>query len=89
MERVGARELKQHTGEVIARIQRGERLLLTHRGTPIGVIAPLDQVAVEATIEREADRAESLAWLALSESSFAFWDNEDDAAWDEAPTQPQ
>ena len=86
MDRVGARELKQHTGEVIARIQRGERLLLTHRGTPIGVISPIDRSAVEATIGREADRAESLAWLALSESSLAFWDNEDDAAWDQVET---
>ena len=62
-------ELKQHTGAVIARLQRGERLLLTHRGSPIAVISPIDQ-------------AESLGWLAASEPSFAFWENEDDAVWD-------
>jgi len=82
MERVGARELKQHTGEVIARIQRGERLLLTHRGSPIAVISPIDREAVEETIAHEARRAESLGWLALSESAFGFWDNEDDSVWD-------
>jgi prevent-host-death family protein len=82
MQQVGARELKQHTGEVIARLQRGERLLLTLRGTPIAVLAPLDREAVQATIDQEADKAESLAWLALSQSAFGFWDNEDDAVWD-------
>ena len=82
MERVGARELKQHTGEVIARLQRGERLLLTLRGTPIAVLSPLDRQAVEDTVDQEAAKAESLGWLALSQSAFAFWDNEDDAAWD-------
>jgi prevent-host-death family protein len=83
MERVGARELKQHTGEIIARLQRGERLLLTHRGSPLAVIAPLDQAAVEQHVEREADQAEQMAWLSLTESAFAFWENEDDAIWDQ------
>ena len=86
MERIAARELKQHTGEVIARLQRGERLLLTHRGSPIAVISPLDQRSVEQTVEREAHRAETLGWLALSEGAFAFWDNEDDAVWDQVET---
>jgi prevent-host-death family protein len=83
MQRVGARELKQHTGAVIARLQRGERLLLTLRGTPIAVLAPLDGTAVEAALNQEADRADALGWLALSQSALAFWDNEDDAVWDE------
>ena len=39
MERVAARELKQHTGEIIERVQRGERLLLTHRGNPVAIIS--------------------------------------------------
>ncbi len=86
MERVGARELKQHTGEVIARIQRGERLLLTHRGSPIAVISPINQDAIEDTITHEARRAESLGWLALSEPTFDFWDNEDDSVWDTVET---
>ena len=87
MERIGARELKQHTGEVITRLQRGERLLLTHRGSPIAVIAPLDQRLVQQMIEDEARKAEILGWLALSEGAFGFWDNGDDSVWDqvEAP----
>jgi prevent-host-death family protein len=87
VERVAARELKQHTGEIIARLQRGERLLLTHRGSPIAVIAPLDRATLEQSVQQEAERAEQLAWLALSESAFAFWDNEDDAVWDQVEAQ--
>ena len=88
LEQIGARELKQHTGEVIARLQRGERLLLTHRGTPLAIIAPLDQAALAQSTEREAERAEQMAWLALSERSFTFWENADDSAWDEVEGEP-
>jgi len=83
MYQVGARELKQHTGEVLERVQRGERVLLTHRGSPIAVIAPLDRQAVEGAVAKEAERAESEAWLALSTGAFDFWNNPADAVWDE------
>ncbi|MBM2809781.1 MAG: Type toxin-antitoxin system prevent-host-death family antitoxin [Chloroflexi bacterium] len=82
MDTVGARDLKQHTGAVIARLKRGERLVLTVRGRPVAVIAPIDQQALDAAISREAQRVEERGWLAASETTFAFWDNEDDAIWD-------
>ena len=88
LEQIGARELKQHTGEIIARLQRGERLLLTHRGAPLAIIAPLDRAALDESTEREAERAEQMAWLALSERSFDFWDNEDDSVWDQVEGEP-
>ena len=73
MERVGARELKQHTGEIIERVRMGERVLITHRGEAVAVISPIDREALQ----------ESLGWLAASEGAFSFWENEDDAVWDE------
>jgi prevent-host-death family protein len=82
MLRVGARELKQHTGEIIARLRRGERILLTLRGAPIAVIAPIDQTALEGIIDQTVQSAENLGWLAASKEAFDFWDNEDDAVWD-------
>ena len=88
MRRVGARELKQHTGAVIERVQRGERLLLTHRGTPIAIITPIDQDAFDELLNREAAGAESLAWLEASETTFAFWENAEDAVWDHVEPQP-
>ena len=82
---VGARELKQHTGEIVERVRNGERVLLTLRGEPVAVISPVDQRAIEEAIEVEAEKAEreSLGWLAASESSFSFWDNAEDEIWDE------
>src|SRR6266511_4793960 len=82
MNTVGARDLKQHTGEVIARVRSGERLLLTVRGRPVAVIAPIDQQALEAAISREAQKVEDGGWLAAAEDAFTFWDNDDDAIWD-------
>jgi len=82
---VGTRELKQHTGEIVERVRKGERVLLTLRGEPVAVISPVDQRAIEEAIETEAEKAEkeSLGWLATSEGSFSFWDNIEDEVWDE------
>lgn len=81
---VGARELKQHTGEIMERVRGGERVLLTLRGEPVAVISPVNQEAIEEAIQLEAEKAEkeSLGWLAASEEAFSFWDNEEDEAWD-------
>lgn len=85
MERVGARELKQHTGEIIERVRMGERVLITHRGEAVAVISPIDRKAVQEAVSSEAERAEreTLGWLAASSRAFSFWENEDDAVWDE------
>lgn len=85
MERVGARELKQHTGEILERVRMGERVLLTMRGEPVAVILPIDREAVNDAVEAQAGRAEKefLGWLAMSEEAFSFWKNEEDAVWDE------
>ncbi|MGC1401989.1 MAG: type II toxin-antitoxin system prevent-host-death family antitoxin [Thermodesulfobacteriota bacterium] len=37
---ITAKQLKQNTGEIIKRVKSGERLTLTYRGKPVGVIAP-------------------------------------------------
>jgi prevent-host-death family protein len=85
VERVGARELKQHTGEIIERVRMGERVLITHRGEAVAVISPIDREALQEALVSEAERAEkeTLGWLAASEGAFSFWENEDDAVWDE------
>ncbi len=82
---VGARELKQHTGEIMERVRSGERVLLTLRGEPVAVLSPLDRGAIEEALQAESEKAEkeSLGWLAASEEAFSFWDNIEDAVWDE------
>ena len=86
MHRVGARELKQHTGEIIERVRKGERVVLTLRGNPVAVISPLDAGALEEALAEETKKAEreSLGWLAASESAFGFWESEEDEVWDTA-----
>lgn len=81
---VGARELKQHTGEIMERVRGGERVLLTMRGEPVAVISPVDRGAIEEAVQSEAEKAEkeSLGWLAASEEAFSFWDNLEDEVWD-------
>lgn len=85
---LGARELKQHTGAVIGRVQQGERFVVTHHGTPVAVLAPVDAAAVRALLESMADEAETTGWLHSSASAFTFWDNADDAAWDSVKVEP-
>jgi prevent-host-death family protein len=87
MQSVGARDLKQHTGEVIARVRGGERLLLTVRGRPVAVISPLDEQAVEAAISHEVERVEDQGWLTVAADAFAFWNNDRDAVWDSVPVK--
>ena len=87
MRTVGARDLKQHTGEVIARVRSGERLVLTVRGRPVAVIAPINQKELDAALARQLEKAEGEGWLAISEGAFAFWDNDDDAVWDRVRVQ--
>ena len=64
---------------------------MTLRGEPVAVISPVDRGAIEEAIELEAQRAEqeTLGWLALSESAFSFWENEEDAVWDEVAEPAQ
>ena len=85
MRKVGTRELKQHTGQIIESVRTGERVILTLRGEPVAVISPIDRRAVEEAIGSEAERAEreTLGWLEDSEGAFSFWENEEDGVWDE------
>ena len=84
MRKVGTRELKQHTGEIVESVRKGERVLLTLRGEPVAIISPIDREVVEEAVSSEAERAEreSLGWLAMSEGAFEFWENEEDEVWD-------
>ena len=88
MQRVQARELKQHTGAIIDRVRRGERFLLTHRGTPIAVIMPMNRAAVDTLLDPETAHAALLGLLRPCESALAFWDNPEDDVWDRVEPTP-
>jgi prevent-host-death family protein len=41
MEQVAVRELNQHTSSVLARVRRGESLIVTDRGEPVARLVPI------------------------------------------------
>lgn len=42
MTTIGAYEAKTHFSEILRRVQRGERIYITHHGVAVAVLAPLD-----------------------------------------------
>ena len=56
------KELKNRTGEVLRRVARGDRILITRRGKPVAILGP----ATEAASHQEgALRPLSEAWAAI------------------------
>jgi len=80
MKAMTARDLKNSTGEVVRSLKRGETILLTFRGKPLGRIAPLgtggqDLPAVRPFAEAWAEIEEQLIG---SEPRFATWQEAED-----------
>jgi prevent-host-death family protein len=48
MSNIGVRELKAQLSQQLKRVQRGSRLTITDRGTPIAVLSPVEPQANEA-----------------------------------------
>jgi prevent-host-death family protein len=48
---VGIRDLKQNASEVIARVKKGESVLVTERGRPVGRIVPLSTNSLDELVE--------------------------------------
>ena len=60
MESIGIRELKQNASEVIARVARGEWLIVTDRGRPVAQISPIRTSALSQMLESGQIRPPSL-----------------------------
>jgi prevent-host-death family protein len=48
MESVTVRELRNNGGEVLRRVERGERVVVTRDGTPVAELRPLPRASVSA-----------------------------------------
>jgi prevent-host-death family protein len=82
MKPLTARELKNSTGEVVRALRRGESILLTFRGKPLGTIEPLPPEGGDrpSIPPYEEAWAEIEAQLKRSKPRFASWkDAEDDS----------
>lgn len=51
MRQVPIRELNQHTAEVLARVELGERLEITRNGTPVAIIEPAEPDPLNVLVE--------------------------------------
>lgn len=50
MANVTIRELRNQGGEVVDRVQRGERLVVTRAGQPVAELVPVPRPAVSSTV---------------------------------------
>jgi prevent-host-death family protein len=80
MKPMSARDLKNSTGDVIRSLRRGESILLTFRGKPLGTIAPLRPDARDVPPIRRYEEAWAAieAELKRSAPSFATWKDAED-----------
>jgi prevent-host-death family protein len=56
MERLGVRELRNHTASAVRRAGSGERIVITVDGRPVAQLGPLEPVGGEPTLEDLAAR---------------------------------
>jgi antitoxin (DNA-binding transcriptional repressor) of toxin-antitoxin stability system len=75
MKPMSARELKNSTGDVIRTLRRGESILLTFRGKPLGTIEPIRSDALDAPVIQPYEEAWAAIETELKRSAphFASW----------------
>ncbi|HEY4683257.1 MAG TPA: type II toxin-antitoxin system prevent-host-death family antitoxin [Candidatus Acidoferrales bacterium] len=70
MMQVGSRELKNRLGRYLARVRRGESLVVTHRGAPVARLVPLEGVRKEDELERRLNQLEAEGHLRRARGVF-------------------
>ena len=77
-----ARDLKNATGEVVRALRRGEGILLTFRGKPLGTIQPLQAGDIDAVAVPPYEQAwaEIEDELRRSAPAFPSWREAEDAS---------
>jgi antitoxin (DNA-binding transcriptional repressor) of toxin-antitoxin stability system len=80
MKPMSARELKNSTGDVIRTLRRGESILLTFRGKPLGMIEPLRSDALDVPIIQPYEEAWAAIEMELRRSTahFPSWKDAED-----------
>ena len=59
MPRVGIRELKNRTSEIVRAVrERGAQYIVTHQGRPVGLLLPVDETSLEAAVRHVAKGAQ-------------------------------
>jgi len=63
MTEVGAYEAKTHLADLLERVQRGERFVITKHGRPVAELVPTSVVDAQAVHRAIAEVAKTRAWL--------------------------
>lgn len=63
MTEVGAYEAKTHLAELLERVQRGERFVITKHGRPVAELVPTSVVDAQAVHRAIEEVAKARAWL--------------------------
>ncbi|MFG6476906.1 type II toxin-antitoxin system Phd/YefM family antitoxin [Microbacterium sp. P06] len=56
MESVSHREMRNQSAEVLRRVSAGESLIVTNSGTPVAILSPTADDAIDALVARGAAR---------------------------------
>ncbi len=70
MKKVGSRELKNRLGRYLARVRRGETLVVTDRGEPVARLVPVEGVRKEDELERRLNQMEAEGHLRRARGLF-------------------
>ncbi len=65
MATVGVRELKNHLTRYLQRARAGERVVITDRGEPVAILAPLPETVSAETVDESLARLAGLGALSL------------------------
>ena len=63
MRKVTAKQLKQHTGEIIRMLRAGESLILTYRGRTVAVMQPAEEES-----PKTENRSFDMAWADIEKA---------------------
>jgi len=63
MTEVGAYEAKTHLADLLERVQRGERFVITKHGRPVAELVPTSAVDAQAVQSAMAEVVQARAWL--------------------------
>jgi len=75
MRQIPIRELNQHTADVLARVERGERVAITRNGTRVAIIEPAEPDPLSELIESGDLRPGLGSLLLFSDSEVAGSDS--------------
>ena len=74
MRQIPVRELNQHTADVLARVEMGERVEISRNGVPVAIIEPAAADPISALIESGELRPARDALPSFSESEVSASD---------------